>query len=148
MVDAQVFECRMCGECCRGAGGIVVSATDLARLCAHLGLDAAEFAARYGDMRNGKLTVNVGADGNCVFFAAGRGCSVHVAKPDICRAWPYFRGNMVDPVSLNMAKDFCPGIAKDCAFARFVEAGKEYLAENGLTASDKHTEANALIPLA
>ena len=33
-----VFNCRMCGHCCEGRGGIVVSPTDLARLAAHMGL--------------------------------------------------------------------------------------------------------------
>ena len=29
--DSAVFSCQMCGQCCRGQGGIVVSPKDLAR---------------------------------------------------------------------------------------------------------------------
>ncbi len=144
MLKRNVFECRMCGECCSGAGGIVVSPSDLERICVHLGLEPDEFSERYGDMRNGKLTIATGQDGKCIFFTAGQGCSVHVAKPDICRAWPFFRGNLVDPVSLSMAKDFCPGIDPGCTFDEFVRQGRQYLEENELGATDKSKEANAL----
>ena len=33
-----VFQCRMCGHCCEGRGGIVVSPADLTRLAAFLDL--------------------------------------------------------------------------------------------------------------
>lgn len=146
-VSAPVFDCRMCGCCCEGKGGIVVSPTDMPRLCAFLSLDEATFLQRYGVMHNGKPKVRTGEDGNCIFFARGRGCTVHEAKPDICRAWPFFRGNMVDPASLRMAKEFCPGIRPDVGYAAFVAEGGRYLNEQGLVAHDPSCEAHALMPL-
>ena len=53
--DSEVFTCQMCGQCCRGQGGIVVSPTDLARILKALGMDEASFRERYGEMRGGKL---------------------------------------------------------------------------------------------
>lgn len=144
-VTEPVFDCRMCGICCEGKGGIVVSPKDLERICAFLHMDAETFTREYGVMHNGKLKVRTGEDGNCVFFVAGKGCSVHEGKPDICRAWPFFRGNMVDPQSLHMAKDFCPGIRQNASHADFVAEGRKYLRENGLEASDPRCEASALI---
>lgn len=141
----DAFDCRMCGQCCQGEGGIVVSPADLARICAFLGMTPEAFEATYGERRNGKLKVRTGPDGNCVFFAAGRGCTVHEGKPDICRAWPFFRGNLVDADSLGMAKEYCPGIRPDVRHAEFSAAGRAYLAARGLLASDCTCEANALV---
>ena len=145
-MSSPVFDCAMCGICCEGKGGIVVSPKDLQRICAFLDMDADTFKERYGVMHNGKLKVRSGEDGNCVFFVSGQGCRVHEGKPDICRAWPFFRGNMVDPESLYMAKEFCPGIRKDATHAAFVAEGRQYLLEQDLEASDPRCEAHALMP--
>ena len=136
----------MCGHCCEGKGGIVLGPKDMRRLCAYLNIDEKTLMQRFGVMHNGKAKVRTGDDGNCIFFSAGKGCSVHEGKPDICRAWPFFRGNMVDPESLHMAKDFCPGIRADVDHAAFVAEGAQYLRQCGLEAHDPTREANALLP--
>ncbi len=143
----SVFDCRMCGGCCEGKGGIVVSPTDLKRICLHLDVDADTFEQRYGCIQNGKLKVRTGDDGFCIFFVQGAGCAVHIAKPDICRAWPFFRGNMIDNESFFLAKDYCAGIRPDSTHAEFVAEGLLYLQENSLQAQNTKTEAHALFPL-
>lgn len=140
-----IFECKMCGHCCEGRGGIVLSPKDLARLAAFLGESRELAASKYAEISNGKLKIRAGADGRCIFFIEGRGCAVHEAKPDICRAWPFFRGNLQDPLSLEMAKDFCPGISPGVSFASFAREGLAWLGENGLVARDCSVEANALV---
>ncbi|WP_165067151.1 YkgJ family cysteine cluster protein [Desulfovibrio sp. ZJ200] len=140
-----VFACRMCGRCCEGRGGIVVGPADLARLCAFLNLAADEVIARYGERSNGKLKIRSGEDDRCIFFRQGQGCGVHEAKPAICRAWPFFRGNLEDPASLALAKKFCPGIAPEVEHAVFSRLGRGYLRAHGLIANDPSCEANALI---
>ncbi|MCL2123767.1 MAG: YkgJ family cysteine cluster protein [Desulfovibrionaceae bacterium] len=144
-VSSPVFHCRMCGECCRGKGGIVVGPGELPRLCAHLHMETERFIAVYGYRQNGKIKIRTGPDNYCLFFLPGTGCSVHAAKPDICRAWPFFRGNMVDKGSLAMAKGFCPGINPMIGHDAFIRAGLLYLEEHRLKASDPEHEANALI---
>ena len=143
--DSPVFTCRMCGQCCHGQGGIVVSPKDLRRITRVLGIDAETFRREYGEERGGKLQIRTGDDGACIFFREGKGCIVHEGKPSICKAWPFFRGNIEDPVSLHLAKDFCPGIPKEISHADFAAQGKRYLQENGLLANDRSREANALI---
>ena len=146
MAEAEsVFNCRMCGHCCEGRGGIIVSPKDLARISAFLHMTPEAFVERYGMRHNGKLKIRSGEDGFCVFFAAGRGCAVHEGKPDICRAWPFFRGNIEDPESLALAREYCPGINAAASHAVFAREGRRYLRENGLLASDPSCEANALI---
>lgn len=140
-----VFDCKMCGQCCEGKGGIIVSPSDLARLISFLAISREDFIAKYAEYLGGKLQIRVGEDGYCIFFKQGQGCTVHSGKPDICRAWPFFRGNIVDAESFAMAKEFCPGIAKDVSHAEFKCAGKNYLKDNNLTAHNAVCEANALI---
>ena len=89
-----VFDCQMCGQCCEGEGGIVLSPKDLKRLYEGLNLEKQAFLDAYGVFRNGKWQVRTGEDGNCIFFRAGQSCTVHAIKPDVCRAWPFFRGNI------------------------------------------------------
>ena len=144
-VSPQAFDCRMCGECCQGKGGIVLGPRDLLRLCAHLRLEVEKFIAAYAYRQDGKIKIRTGSGNACIFFLHGTGCSIHVAKPDICRAWPFFRGNMVDEGSLDMAKKFCPGINPVIDHDAFVRAGLRYLEDNQLRASDSEHEANALI---
>lgn len=141
----EIFTCRQCGHCCEGKGGIVLSAKDLARLCSFLKMQPQELIDKYGEYSGGKLKLSIGPDGNCIFFSRLSSCTIHEAKPDICRAWPYFRGNLLDPVSLAMAKDFCPGINKSVSFEDFVCAGIRALEKENLGAADSSKEANALI---
>ena len=144
--EKPVFDCQRCGQCCTGEGGIVVGPRDQVRLAAHLHMTVDAFLNKYTRTRSGKHLVRTGEDGRCVFFRDGEGCIVHIAKPDVCRAWPFFRGNMVDAISFAMAKDFCPGIAKEATHEEFVVEGRQYLREHGLEARDGKHEANALLP--
>ena len=143
--EISVFNCQMCGQCCEGKGGIIVSPTDLTRLTSFLNISGDEFIQRFGEYLGGKLQIRMGDDGYCIFFKKGTGCSVHEGKPDICRAWPFFRGNLLDAESFSMAKEFCPGIDKNVDHAVFCSGGKKYLAQHNLHASDASCEANALI---
>jgi len=141
----EAFDCQKCGHCCEGEGGIIVSPTDLTRILEHLKMSAEEFTEKYGEVKDGKLRIRVGEDNYCIFFVQGKGCGVHTAKPNICRAWPYFRGNVIDSESWEMAKDFCPGIRRDVSHDEFAQQGRAYLRDNNLLASDKSCEARALI---
>ena len=131
------FSCKCCGHCCEGKGGIVMSRKDRERLAAHLGLSVEDMIAQYGEYANGKVRLQVGSNEKCVFFVQGTGCGVHVAKPDICRAWPFFRGNLLDPQSLALAKDFCPGIPASMSFEAFREEGLAYLRNEGLCTTEQ-----------
>ncbi len=127
MSGAAVFECRMCGHCCRGEGGIVMAAKDRARLAEHLGLSEAEMVARHAETVDGKVRLRSGDDGYCVFYTDGAGCTVHPGRPDICRAWPFFRGNLVDELSWEMIQDDCPGVLAEAGHAEFRRQGLEYV---------------------
>ncbi len=110
-----------------------------------LGLDEAGIIEKYCEISGGKVKIRSGKDGFCIFFASGLGCKIHEYKPRICRAWPFFRGNLIDPISLEMAKDFCPGIEKDVSHPAFAATGLAYLREFNLLATDQASEAAALL---
>ncbi len=143
--SSPLFSCRMCGKCCEGRGGIVVSPRDLPRLCAFFGLPPAEVLRRFTEVMRGQPVIRCGEDGFCMFFREGKGCSIHPARPAVCRAWPFFRGNMVDGISFAMAREDCPGICRDCRHEDFAWEGWRYLEEYRLLADDPRTEGRMLI---
>lgn len=146
LTDTVVFRCQMCGHCCEGSGGIIVSPADLDRLSAFLRQTPDRVRKRYLEKLAGKWRLK-SEKGKCVFFEAGIGCSVHHGKPAVCRAWPFFRGNLLDPSSLDLARDYCPGIGRNVSHDDFVRFGRKYLQEEGLLARDHSIEANALVPI-
>lgn len=126
------FTCQRCGHCCQGEGGIIMTARDRERLARHLGLDVAAMLADCAESVGGKVRLRAGADGYCIFFKHGEGCGVHQGRPDICRAWPYFRGNLVDASSWEMIQSDCPGVNIKAGHALFVSEGVDYLYAHGL----------------
>ncbi|MFO7718312.1 MAG: YkgJ family cysteine cluster protein [Desulfohalobium sp.] len=143
--NTTAFQCQMCGTCCRGEGGIIVDRTDLQRLAAFLELSQGQCAATYTHPQGEKLVLQCASDGLCVFFRHGQGCSVHAVKPAVCRAWPFFRGNLLDPLSWELAQDACPGIYAQAGHAAFVRQGWAYLCSQGLLRPRRADTANALI---
>jgi hypothetical protein len=128
----SAFNCQRCGHCCQGEGGIVMTAPDRERLARHLGLDVPAMLEGCAESVGGKVRLRAGADGYCIFFRQGQGCGVHPGRPDICRAWPYFRGNLVDAASWEMIQTDCPGVNRAAGHALFVSQGLDYLCEHGL----------------
>ncbi|MDQ7835930.1 MAG: YkgJ family cysteine cluster protein [Humidesulfovibrio sp.] len=126
------FTCQRCGHCCQGEGGIVMTGRDRNRLARHLGMDIPAMLDHCAETVSGKTRLRAGDDGYCIFFRHGQGCGVHQGRPDICRAWPYFRGNLLDASSWEMIQSDCPGVNAEAGHALFVREGVQYLQEHGL----------------
>lgn len=140
----KAFECRMCGHCCHGEGGIVMTEKDQTRLATHLNITVKELIEKYTQHRGtDKLHLITGNDGYCIFYKEG--CDVHPGRPDVCRAWPYFRGNLVDEMSWEMIQEYCPGVNPKAGHTEFVRQGREYLHKEDLLRYDPETSPNALI---
>lgn len=137
------FECKKCGHCCQGEGGIILTAKDRERLAEHLGISVDELIKKYSEKVNGKIRLRCGDNGYCVFYSEG--CAVHPGRPDICRAWPFFRGNLIDETSWEMIQEYCPGINPKAGHKEFVRQGKEYIKKEGLCQHDPDIAPNALI---
>ncbi len=132
MRDKRVFHCKMCGQCCFGFGGILVDSKELSKIANFLHLDKKKVIENF--LKKGEKYYYIKEkDGACIFFdKKEKKCKIHPVKPDICKAWPFLRGNMVDEISFNMAKGYCPGINPEVTFEEFVKAGKKYLSKEGL----------------
>ena len=131
----------MCGVCCRGIGGIVLQEHDIARLAAGKMCSRRDFCGHYTERRNGKTHLRVAGTGACVFALENGRCAVHAARPDICRAWPFYRANLEDPVSFAMARAYCPGISPSLSHMEFYVAGRRYLRDYGLARARSQREA-------
>ena len=138
-----VFTCRRCGHCCQGAGGIVLAERDVERLCQHLKLDRDTLLSRYTETVGALPRLRCGEDGYCVFYKDG--CAIHPGRPDVCRAWPFFRGNIIDPESLFLAREDCPGINPAASHEEFARQGKAYLLRHGLVRSRGEGVPQALV---
>jgi len=143
---AQAFDCKQCGLCCLGKGGIALTPHDIDRLALALHITKETFLERYTEMRQEKPSIITNAKNACIFFTEEEQCLVHEDKPDVCRAWPFFAGNMCDTTSLAMAKEFCPGIDPAITHEAFIEAGNRTLHAKHITRSTNATHPNALKP--
>lgn len=144
-MTVTAFTCQRCGHCCRGQGGIVLTAADVDRLAAHLGRDRAAFLAEMTETRHGKTYLKCGQDDYCLFFSDG--CGIHPARPDICRAWPFFRGNLIDAVSWEMIQSDCPGVNPEAGHEAFRRQGLVYLRDKGLARAPGGDAPAALVLL-
>lgn len=142
--DQKAFECQMCGQCCQGEGGIIVSPQDLERLGLAFNLPQEEIIQNYLHWENKRLVINTDSANYCIFFKPGEGCLIHEIKPDICKAWPFFRGNLEDRLSWLMAMEMCPGINQNIEHEEFVRQGLEYLKKHDLIKNAQPQAANVL----
>ncbi len=141
------FECRRCGHCCKGQGGIILTEQDIERLRTHLGLAREEFLTAAVEFKSERIRLRTSSDGYCLYYRHElQGCGIHAARPDICRAWPFFRGNLLDSLSWEMVQDYCPGINPKAGHKEFVRQGQAYLRSCGLLSADKNAPA-ALRPI-
>jgi hypothetical protein len=120
-----VFECKMCGECCYGQGGIYLTDGEAERIALFLGTDRAAFIEQRCEQKNGRTYIRTGKDGFCIFYDTEKSCRIHPVKPERCALWPFFPANVADRESWELAKGACPGINPDCTFEEFVRASRK-----------------------
>ena len=127
-----LFECRQCGECCRGFGGTYVTDADIAAIAAYIGATAAEVAEHYCQPSGSRLVVaQKGPGGYCVFWDSGL-CGIHPVKPHMCRAWPFIRSVLTDPLNWFSMASTCPGMRTDVSEADILrEVARRLAAPSG-----------------
>jgi Fe-S-cluster containining protein len=127
----KAFQCRMCGECCYGEGGILVEGEEIERISRFLGITASDFLSGYCEERHARTYIKTGPDGFCIFFDREKGCLIHPVKPGPCELWPFYPAIVEDEENWELAKDACPGINPDCSFEEFVKESKTALRDSG-----------------
>ena len=107
------FECQGSGTCCvsRGSYGYVyLTLKDRRRLAKHFKLSTSAFTKRFC-RQEGPHYVLKGERPECVFMV-GRKCGVYSARPEQCRAWPFWPENLNSKTWNQEIAPFCPGIGK------------------------------------
>jgi Fe-S-cluster containining protein len=108
--DGLRFRCTRCGDCCTGAPGFVwVNAEELAALAELRGETVEEVVACYTRITPDGRSLREKANGDCVFFERGRGCTVYPARPRQCRTWPFWESNVRTPQDWQRTCAVCPG---------------------------------------
>jgi len=117
---SPVFNCKQCGDCCAGRGGIHVHPDEVEAMAELLSMSAEDFSANYVEASVTGPRLTVAANGSCVFLQEGNLCRVHQVKPFICRQWPFLPALLVNADELEHAKGACPGINPTCTHMEFV----------------------------
>jgi hypothetical protein len=120
----KAFECKQCGACCYGEGGIHLNGGEVEAIADFLGMPRASFIRRFCERRNGKLSIKTGNDGYCIFYDRQKKCRIHPVKPLSCSTWPFYPALLKDKDNWDLAKEACPGINPDCSFEEFVQQGE------------------------
>ena len=107
----ELFQCRMCGDCCRGYGGTYVTDEDIAAISRFLDLNRRHFVERYCRRSGRRFVLGQRDDGYCVFW--DQRCTIHPVKPRMCRQWPFIPGVLADPFNWQIMAKSCPGMKPD-----------------------------------
>ena len=110
--DGLRFECQAdCGRCCTNHGKyayVYLDGDDLSRLAAVLGISPGEFRERYTTLDDGYVVLVMDTP-SCPFLHGSR-CSVYEARPEQCRAFPFWQEHLRSRRSWERTEEFCPGI--------------------------------------
>jgi Fe-S-cluster containining protein len=108
--DGLRFTCTRCGDCCTGEPGFVwVDDAELAAIAAHRGESVEETRAVHTRLTTRGVTLREKANGDCVFYERGAGCTVYPVRPRQCRTWPFWESNVATPETWRETCALCPG---------------------------------------
>ena len=108
--DGLRFTCTQCGDCCTGEPGVVwVTDEEIAAIAAFLKEPVEEVRQRHTYRSKGRRTLREKANGDCVFFERGRGCTIYSVRPPQCRTWPFWDSNVATPDAWERTERNCPG---------------------------------------
>ena len=108
----EIFNCRQCGDCCKGFGGTYVSPEDVQAIAAFVHMDPEEFLKSCCQLSGKKTVLAQAENGYCVFWK-DRICTIHPVKPRMCKAWPFIPNVLKDPQNWYIMAGLCPGIRAD-----------------------------------
>jgi len=117
----DIFECRQCGDCCKGFGGTYVTKQNIVDIAAYKNYDPEKFIEHYCDKSGSRYVLTLGRDEFCIFFNKTEQCTIHQVKPYMCRAWPFIQSVIDYPENWNIMANSCPGIKKNIPHKELVQ---------------------------
>jgi len=124
----DLFECRRCGDCCKGFGGTYLTAEDIDATAHYIGSDPEKFVDRYCSLSGTMPVLAQRSDGYCIFW--DKICKIHPVKPLMCRKWPFIESILVDAENWLIMAGSCPGIHTDVPVDRVRKYVKKKLAKD------------------
>lgn len=122
----EVFECRQCGSCCFGRGGVRLTQAEAEEAAAYLRIGLEELKRLYLIDGRPPWEVRVDLEGFCMFHQPqGARCLIHPVKPVVCRLWPFLPGPLKDESAFRDARESCPGLDDDLSWEDFKDAWAE-----------------------
>ena len=108
--DGLRFECTRCGHCCTGEPGFVwVSDAEIAAIAAHRQEPVQHVLGLYTRPGPRGLSLKEKANGDCIFYEPGAGCTIYPVRPRQCRTWPFWESNVRTPEAWEQTCTVCPG---------------------------------------
>ena len=86
-----------------------VTPQDLQAIAEFRGESLEEVRALYTRWSDRGRTLREKANGDCVFFERGVGCTVYAVRPRQCRTWPFWDSNVATPERWQHTCEICPG---------------------------------------
>jgi Fe-S-cluster containining protein len=105
---SELFECKKCGDCCRGYGGTYLTEQDIQRIAEYIHMDPETFISKYCSFSGETPVIAQKNGGYCVFW--DELCSIHPVKPRMCKQWPFIESVLVDIKNWQIMAGMCPGI--------------------------------------
>jgi uncharacterized protein len=116
----DIFNCRQCGDCCKGFGGTYVSPEDVQAIAAFIHMDSQLFLEKCCQLSGKKTVLAQAENGYCVFWK-DRICTIHPVKPRMCKAWPFIPNVLRDPQNWYIMAGLCPGIRTDVTPSQIID---------------------------
>ena len=110
-LSRKIFECRRCGDCCKGYGGTYLTEADIVRIAEHIGMAPDIFVSTHCRLSGERPIIAQKEDGYCVFW--DQLCTIHPVKPRMCRQWPYIAPVLKEVENWRIMGSMCPGIHSD-----------------------------------
>ena len=63
----------------------------------------------YTRLAGKRRTLREKANGDCVFYDRGQGCTIYSVRPRQCRTWPFWESNVATPEAWEETCKVCPG---------------------------------------
>ena len=125
---SELFECRMCGDCCKGYGGTYLTEQDIKAIAEYIGTDTQTFLLKYCRLSGGSPVLAQQKNGYCAFWKEL--CTIHPVKPRMCRQWPFIESILVDVKNWQIMATMCPGIRTDISDEKVRECVRESIIIN------------------
>jgi uncharacterized protein len=122
----DIFNCRQCGECCKGFGGTYMTSEDIRAIAAFIHTDPQHFLENYCQFSGSKPVLAQASNGYCIFWK-DKICTIHPVKPRMCKAWPFIPSILKDPGNWFIMAGSCPGIRTDVDLRQVVECVRKQI---------------------